>query len=191
MVLLTFALVATFGLSGAASAETVVDQENLLPSSGSPDGYLTIGQENSRTQWAQTFVAQRTGRLEHISLYNNRRAGGASKDCVGADSEDEARGGRRPDVRVGDPEPPQRCSRRRARYQEVLRRLHESLFRPPGGTACTSESATPITAYAVPPLSKLGPVPSRLGLIPELRGERQRSRWTEARMDRAKRIQWQ
>ncbi len=35
------------------------------------------------------------------SKSHNSRAGGASKDCVGADSEDEARGGRRQDVRVG------------------------------------------------------------------------------------------
>jgi hypothetical protein len=119
------------------------------------------------------------------------RAGGASKDCVGADSEDEARGGRRPDVRIGDPEPPQRCIRRRAGYQKVLRRLHEGLLRSPGGTACTSEPPTPITSYVVPPLSKLGLMLSRLGLIPELRGERQSSRWKEARMDRAKMIQWQ
>src|SRR5215208_7132897 len=40
-------------------------------------------------------------------------------------------------------------------------------------------------------LNKLGSGPSGLGLIPELRGEWQRSRWKEARMDRAKRIQWQ
>ena len=118
------------------------------------------------------------------------RAGGASKDSVGADSEDEARGGRRPDVRDGDPEPPQRCIRRRVDYQKVLRRLHESLLRTPGGTACTSEPPTPITSYAVPPLSKLGPVRSGLGLIQEPQGERQRSRWKEATMERAKTIQW-
>src|SRR5215217_7183412 len=52
------------------------------------------------------------------------------------------------------------------------RRLHEGLLRPPGGTACTSEPPTSITSYAVPPLSKLGPVRSGLGLIPESPGER-------------------
>jgi hypothetical protein len=55
----------------------------------------------------------------------------------------------------------------------------------------TSEAPTPITSYAVPPLSKLGSVPSGYGLILELRDERQGSRWKEARMDRTKRIQWQ
>jgi hypothetical protein len=71
------------------------------------------------------------------------------------------------------------------------RRLHEGLLRPPGGTACTSEPPTSITSYAVPPLSKLGPVRSGLGLIPESQGERHRSRWKEAIIDRAKRILWQ
>jgi hypothetical protein len=42
----------------------------------------------------------------------------------------------------------------------------------------------------VPPLSKLGSVRSGLGLIPESQGERQRSRWKVATIDRAKRIQW-
>src|SRR5918999_312027 len=70
------------------------------------------------------------------------------------------------------------------------RRLHEGLLRPPGGTACTSEPPTSITSYAVPPLSKLGSVRSGLGLIPESQGERQRSRWKVATIDRAKRIQW-
>jgi hypothetical protein len=58
------------------------------------------------------------------------------------------------------------------------------------GTACTLEPPTPKTAYE-PLLSKLGSVPSRFGLIPELRGERQRPRWKEAKMNRAKGIQWQ
>jgi hypothetical protein len=37
---------------------------------------------------------------------------------------------------------------------------------------CTSEPPTSITSYAVPPLSKLGPVRSRLGLVPEFIGRK-------------------